>query len=363
MFPEHDLIPAGFTRQAHCKLTRHMLPTSHYSSDQRSPACRPLADSAEQDRWSRDPIVGTSQILKNALERARQAARSDADILLEAESGTGKELLARFIHDASARRLQPFVAINCAAVPESLLESELFGHVRGAFTGAVASNPGKISLAGGGTLLLDEIGEMPLVLQPKLLRVLQEREFYRLGDSKPVICNVRVIASTNRSLHLLVEQGRFREDLYYRLNVIPLTLPPLRERGEDILQLAEYFAARFAAPAAPRPLSQSFRQALLAHHWPGNVRELANTIRRAVALCEGAEIGSNVTVAQLPPSLDPALCLRPGLSLRALEKTLLEVTLHATAGNRTQAAELLGVSLRTVRNKIRQHGLPPRRLP
>ena len=310
---------------------------------------------------TRDSIIGSSPALLAALEEARQAARSDADILLEAESGTGKELLARLIHEESARAARPFVAINCAAVPENLLESELFGHVRGAFTGALVNHPGKFALASGGSLLLDEIGEMPLVLQPKLLRVLQEREFYRLGDTRPVSVDVRVIASTNRSLQALLHEGRFREDLYYRLNVIPLSLPPLRERGEDVIELAEYFAAKFAAPADPPPISEPFCQGLRAHHWPGNVRELANTIRRAVALCDGDEIGANMLpLTAARPSLD-ANWLKPGLSLRELEKTLLELTLHATAGNRTHAAELLGVSLRTVRNKIREHGLPPRR--
>ena len=173
-----------------------------------------------------------------------------------------------------------------------------------------------------------------------------------------------MIASTNRSLRALVEEGRFRDDLFYRLNVIPLTLPPLRERGDDVFELAEYFSAKFAAPNAPLPLSRSFRVALKAHHWPGNVRELANTIRRAVALADGPEIGGNTLPLSQPGLVrDETRWLRPGLSLRELEKTLLEVTLHATAGNRTHAAELLGVSLRTVRNKIREHGLPPRRLP
>jgi DNA-binding NtrC family response regulator len=308
------------------------------------------------------PIIGGSPALVNALEQARQAARSDADILLEAESGTGKELLARLIHEASPRASRPFVAINCAAVPENLLESELFGHVRGAFTGALSRNAGKFELADSGTLLLDEIGEMPLPLQPKLLRVLQEREFYRLGDVRPIRVDVRVIASTNRSLQSLVLEGRFREDLYYRLNVIPLGLPPLRERGDDVIELAKYFAAKFAAPARPPLMSESFRAALRAHPWPGNVRELANAIRRAVALCDGDEIKGDALRAGAPPALGPAPWLKPGLSLREAEKALLEITLEATAGNRTHAAELLGISLRTVRNKIREHGLPPRRL-
>ncbi len=341
-----------------------MLPSAQYVRPQHPQKASLIPPADRNASGARDPIIGSSPALLAALDEARQAARSGADILLEAESGTGKELLARLIHDVSQRAGKPFIAINCAAVPENLLESELFGHVRGAFTGALASNPGKFSLAAGGTLLLDEIGEMPLPLQPKLLRVLQEREFYRLGDNRPMTIDVRVIASTNQSLQGLVEEGRFREDLYYRLNVIPLALPPLRERGDDIIELAEYFAAKFSDPAAPPPMSDSFRAALRAHHWPGNVRELANTMRRAVALCDGEEIGSKpLPFSSTAPSAASLHWMRPGLSLRELEKTLLEITLHATAGNRTHAAELLGVSLRTVRNKIREHGLPPRRLP
>jgi transcriptional regulator with PAS, ATPase and Fis domain len=307
-------------------------------------------------------IVGSSATLHAALADARRAARSSADILLEAESGTGKELLAQLIHQESSRSARPFVAINCAAVPENLLEAELFGHVRGAFTGALANRAGKFELANGGTLLLDEIGEMPLVLQPKLLRVLQEREFYRLGDSRPICVDVRVIASTNRWLQDLVREGRFREDLYYRLNVIPLTLPPLRQRGDDVFELAEYFAAKFAAPQPPPALSEGFRAVLRSHRWPGNVRELANTIRRAVALSDGHQLKEDGLRPASPLALGPAPWLKPGLSLREAEKALLEITLEATAGNRTHAAELLGISLRTVRNKIREHGLPPRRL-
>ena len=339
-----------------------MLPSPQFASYQPAERVRSGFAAFSSRVRPESPIIGSSPALLNALEQARQAARSDADILLEAESGTGKELLARLIHDSSPRASRPFVAINCAAVPENLLESELFGHVRGAFTGALSRNAGKFELADSGTLLLDEIGEMPLPLQPKLLRVLQEREFYRLGDVRPISVDVRVIASTNRSLQVLVLEGRFREDLYYRLNVIPLGVPPLRERGDDVIELAEYFAAKFAAPAPPPVLSESFRAALRSHHWPGNVRELANAIRRAVALCDSDEIKGDALRMAAPPALGPAPWLKPGLSLREAEKALLEITLEATAGNRTHAAELLGISLRTVRNKIREHGLPPRRL-
>ena len=191
-------------------------------------------------------IVGRSPLLLQALQRARAAASTGADVLIEAESGAGKELLARFIHESSDRSRKPFVAVNCAALPEHLLESELFGHARGAFTGANAAKAGKFELADGGTLLLDEIGEMPLILQPKLLRVLQEREFERLGETRSIHVDIRVIATTNASLGAMVEQGRFRSDLYYRLNVIPLSIPGLRERSEDIPLLARYFAEKFA---------------------------------------------------------------------------------------------------------------------
>src|SRR5208337_4504636 len=244
-----------------------MLPSSQFVSPDAAPKLSGVFPVPVAPPLSRTvPIVGSSATLRAALDQARHAARSGADILLEAESGTGKELLARLVHEESSRAAKPFVAINCAAVPENLLEAELFGHVRGAFTGALANHTGKFELADGGTLLLDEIGEMPLLLQPKLLRVLQEREFYRLGDTRPVRVNVRVIASTNHCLQNLVREGRFREDLYYRLNVIPLTLPALRERGQDVIELAEYFAAKFAAPQSPPAMSERFRAALRSHH-------------------------------------------------------------------------------------------------
>jgi len=318
-------------------------------------------------------IVGTAPNLLRALERARHAARTAADVLIEAESGTGKELFARYIHENSERRARPFVAVNCAAVPEHLLESELFGHVRGAFTGATASKAGKFELAEGGTLLLDEIGEMPLHLQPKLLRVLQEREVERLGNTRSTPVDIRIIATTNVSLPVMVEQGKFRADLYYRLNVIPLALPPLRERREDIPMLAEFFVRKFAAEAgrAIPALHPEFIRGLQAHTWPGNVREFSNFMRRLVTLNETDEIGPESLKTELSgaiysnslpsPAASPASSLRAGTSMREVERHLLEATLQSTGGNRTRTAEILGVSLRTIRNKIREHGLPPRR--
>ncbi len=312
-----------------------------------------------------DPeIVGRSPVLLQALERLKQAAASDADILIEAESGTGKELAARLVHRLSARRAGPFVAVNCAALPETLLEAELFGYTRGAFTGAVAPRPGKFEQADGGTLLLDEIGEMPLSLQPKLLRVLQEREVDRLGSQRPVAVNVRVIATTNRSLRELVARERFRADLYYRLNVIPVRLPPLRERREDIALLAVHFLQKYAGSSRwPQvELSTELQQRMLAYDWPGNVRELENFIRRALVLAPAPRLG--------PELLDELLLPAPGtetaevvpVTLREMERRLLARTLEATGGNRTRTAELLGISIRTVRNKIRAYGLEDRRV-
>jgi DNA-binding NtrC family response regulator len=316
-------------------------------------------------------IVGQSPLLLRALQRARAAAGTGADVLIEAESGTGKELLARFIHDSSDRSGKPFVAVNCAAVPETLLESELFGHGRGAFTGAVATRPGKFELADEGTILLDEIGEMPLNLQPKLLRALQEREFERLGEGRPVHVDIRVIATTNVSLAEMVERGQFRADLYYRLNVIPLSLPALRDRRDDIPVLARHFAEQFAAQRqAPIPrLRQDFLDRLQSHTWPGNVRELANFMRRVITLSGTQDIDARCfdTEFQSPGSMRrsaPAPASLPaaaGTPIRQMERQHLENTLALTDGNRTHAAEMLGISLRTLRNRIREYGLPPRR--
>jgi DNA-binding NtrC family response regulator len=308
--------------------------------------------------------IGQSAAFRNVIARAERVASTDADVLLEAESGTGKELLARLIHRASPRANGPFVAVNCSAFPDNLLESELFGHVRGAFTGAAISKPGKFELADGGTLLLDEIGEMPLPLQPKLLRVLQEREVDRLGDTRPLAVDVRVIATTNRSLRAQVDAGNFRADLYYRLNVVPLTIPPLRERSEDVLPLAEFFLRKYESKTRQGMfrISPEFGEQLQAHDWPGNVRELENMIRRTLALATGTTLGPQPIEASGGTSgVGKDSELKSGSTLQAVERQLLEKTLESTNGNRTRTAELMGVSLRTVRNKIREYGLPARR--
>jgi DNA-binding NtrC family response regulator len=308
-------------------------------------------------------IVGHSASLHELIERACQVAKSDADVLIMAESGTGKELLAQFIHRTSPRRNYPFVAVNCAAFPETLLESELFGHVRGAFTGAVATRSGKFELASGGTLLLDEVSEMPISLQPKLLRVLQEREVDRLGDTRPRRVDVRVIATTNRHLPSLVEEGRFRADLFYRLDVVPLTLPPLRERREDIPELVKHFIRKYAPRQGAVQFTDDLVRHLTEYDWPGNVRQLENVVRRILVLSRnpvaGLEALESKDVTEKNPS--PARLPAQGATLRDMERQLLERTLESTGGNRTRAAEILGVSLRTVRNKIREFGLPPKR--
>jgi DNA-binding NtrC family response regulator len=312
-------------------------------------------------------IVGRSPLLLQALQRARAAASTDADVLIEAESGTGKELLAKFIHETSDRSRKSFIAVNCAALPEHLLESELFGHAKGAFTGAGAAKAGKFELADGGTLLLDEIGEMPLNLQPKLLRVLQEREFERLGETRSIHVNIRIIATTNASLGAMVEQGSFRSDLYYRLNVIPLSIPGLRERVEDIPALARHFAERFAMETdrSVPLLDSSFIESLQAHTWPGNVRELANFMRRVLSLNQGALIDAACFHKEFRPLGKTQTGLpampAPGTPISVLEKIHLENTLALAHGNRTHAAEMLGISLRTMRNRIKEYGLPPRR--
>jgi DNA-binding NtrC family response regulator len=312
-------------------------------------------------------IVGRSPLLLQALQRARAVATTGADVLIEAESGAGKELLARLIHESSDRNRKPFVAVNCAALPEHLLESELFGHTRGAFTGANAAKAGKFELADGGTLLLDEIGEMPLNLQPKLLRVLQEREFDRLGETRSIHVDIRIIATTNASLAAMVEQGRFRSDLYYRLNVIPLSVPSLRERSEDIPLLARSFTERFAAETgtAVPVLEPGFLDRLQAHSWPGNVRELANFMRRVLSLHQGASIDGACFDREFQPlgrtRTDLPPMPLPGTPICVLEKMHLENTLALARGNRTHAAEMLGISVRTMRNRIKEYGLPPRR--
>lgn len=297
----------------------------------------------------------------DVMNLARRVAASDATVLITGESGTGKEVIARFIHRSSKRANQSFVAINCAAIPENMLEAVLFGYEKGAFTGAYQSAPGKFELAQGGTLLLDEISEMNLGLQAKLLRVLQEREVERLGGRKTISLDVRVIATSNRDLPGYIAQGKFREDLFYRLNVFPLVLRPLRERRDDILPLAEYILKRRNEPGKPVPgLTETAKQSLLTHLWPGNVRELDNVIQRALILREGSEIQASDLIfesaignlinsdadqlEEVPPTL--------GSDMRSHEQRLIVDALKEGRGSRKYAAEKLGISPRTLRYKL-----------
>ncbi|MCS6924355.1 MAG: sigma-54 dependent transcriptional regulator [Candidatus Binatia bacterium] len=320
-------------------------------------------------------ITGHPRMLA-LLKFAAEVARSQASVLIHGESGTGKELLARFIHARSRRRGGPFVAVNCAALPEGLLESELFGYERGAFTGAVTRKPGKFELAHTGTLLLDEVSELPTPLQAKLLRVLQEREVDRVGGRQPLRVDIRVIATTNRDLRQMIRAGTFREDLFYRLNVIPLYLPPLRERIEDIELLAQAFFTRHGYKDAS--LSPQAVARLKAHPWRGNVRELFNVLERAAIVAAGEVIrpehllleeveGCRTVTACHPSPASPLAPLetgpagpdgdviRAGMSVQEMEERLIRKTLAQVNNNRTQAAKLLGITVRTLRNKLKQY--------
>lgn len=309
------------------------------------------------------PMLAEDPAMAKVLALAEGVAMSQATVLVQGESGTGKELLARFIHSRSPRGHRPFIAVNCAALPDGLLESELFGHERGAFTGALARKIGKFEMAHQGTILLDEISEMNLGLQAKLLRVLQEREVDRIGGREPVQVNIRVIATTNRSLRHEVEQGRFREDLYYRLNVFPITLPPLRERPSDIPVLARHFVRATAARngLAVPCISDAALTALLGRRWKGNVRELENAVERAVLLAGGERIEAQHVMMEEPvmagsPSvLNPTTAPSSAGSLWEMERDLIMHTLDRVKGNRTHAAKALGISIRTLRNKLREY--------
>ena len=326
-----------------------------------------LAIPREEDSSSEDDIVARDPYSMELLQLARKVAANHVSVLISGESGTGKEVLARYIHKHSTRSHEPFVAINCAAIPDNMLEAVLFGHEKGAFTGAIQSNPGKFELAQNGTLLLDEISEMPLALQAKLLRVLQEREVERLGSGKIIDLDVRVIATTNREIKEEVKSGRFREDLYYRLNVFPLQLAPLRNRIADIIPLAQQLAKRHVVIGQPVPLiGKDAIQNLEAYPWPGNVRELANVIQRALVLYDGREIRAtdlhfeddhSLLLHSTQPEIDAGALNN---DLKSREYELILKALRKDHGSRKKAAEQLGISPRTLRYKLakmREYGM------
>ncbi len=326
------------------------------------------------------PLIAHDAAMKAVIALADQVAASDASILITGESGVGKEVMARYMHQKSRRADKPFISVNCAAIPENLLESELFGHEKGAFTGALARRIGKFEEANGGTLLLDEISEMDGRLQAKLLRAIQEREIDRVGGSKPVRVDIRILATSNRDLAQCVKAGTFREDLLYRLNVVNLRLPPLRERPGDILVLAEHFVRKYAAAngVSAKPLSAEARRRLAGCRWPGNVRELENAMHRAVLLSAGEEIdeaairlpdGQPMAQGYAAPTADLAaqaasraaqavggeVSAFVGQTVAEVEQSLILGTLVHCLGNRTHAANILGISIRTLRNKLKEY--------
>ncbi|MCF6092775.1 sigma-54 dependent transcriptional regulator [Microaerobacter geothermalis] len=303
-------------------------------------------------------IIGESKIMKEIIQQIRLVAPTDSTVLVSGESGTGKELVAKELHQKSNRKDQPFVTVNCAAIPENLMESELFGHVKGAFTGAVSNKKGFFQLANGGTLFLDEIGEMPYYLQAKLLRVLQEKSFYPVGSDTPISVDVRIVAATNRDLHEEVELGNFRMDLFYRLNVFPIHLPPLRKRKEDILTLAHHFLDRYKRPYQ---LDEETKTLLTSYEWPGNIRELQNCMERMFILSQGGEI----TKEHVPPEIknkithSHASFNKPAdeasLNLEEHERELIENALMKTKGNQSQAAKLLGITRYTLLYRMKKY--------
>ena len=322
---------------------------------------------------SREIITQNKEML-HLLKVAKNIAKSKATVLMQSESGTGKEMISRYLHEHSDRAHRPFVAVNCAALPDSLLESELFGYKKGSFTGATQDRQGKFEQANGGTILLDEISEMDIALQAKLLRVLQEQEVDKIGGKAPIPIDIRVIATTNQDMMQRIQEGKFREDLYFRLNVIPLNLPPLRERKDDIPLLAAYFLKKHAERNAKKTpsISQQTLEIFRHYNWRGNIRELENVMERAILLCDEAQIQpkhlwmhSSISSSQIfgaDPNIqsdsnknDDDMTLKAGMSIKEAEKKLILDTLKKTHGNRTKASEMLGISIRTLRNKLNEY--------
>nr|MBP7323555.1 sigma 54-interacting transcriptional regulator [Deltaproteobacteria bacterium] len=318
-----------------------------------------------QDRFRPANIIGNSKAMQDVYDLIAQVSRSNATVLIRGESGTGKELVANAIHYNSPRAAKPFIKVNCAALPEAVIESELFGHERGAFTGAIVQRKGRFELAHGGTIFLDEIGDLSPATQIKLLRILQEKEFERVGGTAPIKTDVRVITATNRNLEELVEKETFRQDLYYRLNVFPIHLPPLRERKADILLLADFFVEKYSTANCKniRRISTPAIDMLVAYHWPGNVRELENCIERAVLLSNDDVIHGH----HLPPTLQTAEAsgtTHTGSlpeALENLERELLLDALKSSRGNKAKAARTLGISERLMGLRVKRYGIDPRR--
>ncbi len=319
-----------------------------------------------RDRFHLENIIGQHGSMVDVFRLVQKVAPSSATVLIYGESGTGKELIARALHYNSPRAARPFLAVNCSAIPEPLLESELFGHEKGSFTGAVARKPGLFEQAHLGTLLLDEVGELPLSMQAKILRAIQEKEIRRVGGNASIVTDVRIVAATNKDLAREMKEGRFREDLYYRLNVLPIFLPPLRERATDIPRLAEHFVERFARAAGKKALRMPppTLALLMAYRWPGNVRQLESVLERATLLAEGEEIGPDLLPPEVRENVSPPLSglsveiPDEGISLESLERELLEKAVRKAGGTLTRAARLLGISYRTLQYRLEKFGIP-----
>jgi two-component system response regulator HydG len=313
------------------------------------------------ERFGFKALIGTSAAMRRVIETCRQIAPTDTTVLVEGESGTGKELLAKAIHNNSPRRGANFVGLNCAALSEGILESELFGHEKGAFTGAVASRKGRFEHAHGGTLFLDEVGDMPMSTQIKLLSVIENREITRVGSNEPRRVDVRLISASNRNLDNLVKQASFREDLYFRLKVVRIVLPPLRQRREDVPLLTDHYLHRLATEhdKTVTGITPEAQALLNAYDWPGNVRELVNTLETMVVLARGETLDVHDIPTEIRPASDPGAAegLAPGISLEDAERVLIERTLDETDGNRQRTAEILGIGERTLYRKIKQYGL------
>ena len=316
-------------------------------------------------RYEFKNIIAHSAKMQEVLGTVERVAPSNSTVLLGGESGVGKDLIARALHQHSRRAVGPLIKINCTAIPENLLESELFGYEKGAFTGAVSAKPGKFELADKGTIFLDEIGDVPGSIQVKLLRVLQDREFERLGGTKTLKVDVRVVAATNQDLRAALEEGTFREDLYYRLNVVPINIPPLRDRKEDIPYLADYFVERFARESGKpiRGITPAAQRVLMDFHWPGNVRELENIIERGVALSAGdmldtADIRLDLSPARGTTDASGAAFPSEGVTLEQFEDSIIQEALRRAGGNKSQAARLLGISRNALRYRLAKIGVP-----
>ena len=310
-------------------------------------------------RFDFSSIIGNSPKMKELFETLSMVTPTDATVLLLGESGTGKEIVANSIHQNSPRRENPYIKVNCAALPETLLESELFGHEKGAFTGAIYKKRGRFELADGGTIFLDEIGEMSIPTQTKILRVLQEREFEAVGGTRTIQVNVRIITATNKDLEEEVKKRKFREDLYYRLNVVPITVPPLRDRKEDIPILAEYFLCKYNEKnkRSIKGFEPGVIDALIRYTWPGNVRELENIVERTVIMCRGEMISLNDLPSAIGGSKqeEERSEIIMGHTLRDTEREVIRRTLEKTGGNRTRAATILGITRKTLQNKIKEY--------